>query len=535
MTLLKLLSLALTTVNLAVAQQVLQNASYACSGIASRFKHDNVTVNFAHHIQAGTNLTFDTTGDLEECRASQVASVDMCRVAMYVATSERSGITLEAWLPTNWTGRFLSTGNGGIAGCIQYEDMAYGNSFGFAAVGANNGHNGTSGKALLDNSDVVTDFAWRSLYTETVVGKALTEEFYQKSLAHSYYLGCSTGGRQGFKMVQDHPELFDGVVVGAPALDFNNLNSWSGHFLEITGTNTSDTFVSMEQWAIVHEDVLKQCDALDGVADGILEDPDLCQYNATGLQCAPDASNTSVCLSELHVQTVHGVLSNFTYDDGTLIFPRIQPGSELADRFIYYNGEAFIYTLDWFRYAIFNDPTWTADHLNDTAVAFAASKNPSDIRTWNGDLSAFRDKGGKILHYHGLMDSIITSDNSPRYYEHVASTMNQSPAELDSFYRFFRIGGMDHCSGGRGAWSIGQQDVPGNPFAQDPQYNVLQRLVEWVEAGDAMAPETVTGIKFVDDEAAKGVELERRHCRYPRRNECKDPENYEKPDAWECV
>lgn len=179
---------------------------------------------------------------------------------MRVSTSNRSEITLEAWLPIDWNGRFLSTGNGGVSGCIQYVDLAYTASFGFATVGANNGHNGTSGEAFYMNPDVVADFAYRSLHTGVVVGKEVSQAYYGKAHNVSYYLGCSTGGRQGIKSVQDFPDDFDGVIAGAPALAFNNLSSWSGHFLTILGTPTSPTFVPLNLWPYIHQEVLNQCD-----------------------------------------------------------------------------------------------------------------------------------------------------------------------------------------------------------------------------------------------------------------------------------
>ncbi|KAJ9618301.1 tannase protein [Taxawa tesnikishii (nom. ined.)] len=372
-----------------------------CTNLVKSLKLPNVTVNIVDYVTAGTNLTFSQAGNLSTCnRPSQVVSVDLCRVAMNVATSSRSGITLEAWLPTNWTGRFLSTGNGGLNGCIKYEDMAYAASLGFATVGANNGHNGTSGYAFYNNPDIVTDFAWRSVHTGVVVGKQVSEAYYKKTHTKSYYLGCSTGGRQGFKEVQDFPDDFDGVVAGAPALAFNNLTAWSGHFIDITGTNTSASW-----------EVLNQCDGLDGVKDGIIEDPRLCSFRAAALQCGP--GNTTNCLTSAQVLAVSQVFSGYYGVDGSLIYPRVQPGSEIADARTLYSGVPFPYTADWFRYAVYNDPSWNPYNQTVQDAANAYRVNPGNIETWEGDLSAFKNKGGKILHYHGLADSVITSENSP--------------------------------------------------------------------------------------------------------------------------
>lgn len=395
------------------------------------------------------------------------------------------------------TGRFLSIGNGGLSGCIQYADLAYTASYGFASVGANNGHNGTSGEAFLNNDDIVADFAYRSVHTGVVVGKQLSQAYYEQEHSKSYYLGCSTGGRQGFKEAQDFPEDFDGIISGAPALAFNNLSTFSGRGLYVTGPPSAPTFLSPDLWALVHDDVLAQCDSLDGVADGIIEDNDICDYRPENLQCSPsDGANSTGCLTAPQVLAVRELFTDWYGLNGSLIYPRMNYGAELTARFVYYSGQPFMYTEDWYRYAIYNDPTWDAATLSLEDAAYAAAKNPSNIETWKGDLSAFQDKGGKILHYHGLTDGIITSDNSPRYYNHVSNTMGLHSDDLDEFYRFFRVSGMDHCTGGVGAWGIGQNSRVLNGTVQTPQNNILLRLVDWVENGNA--PETLTGYKYIN-------------------------------------
>lgn len=132
-----------------------------CASIASKLEVENATVYFSQFVPAGTNLSLPENN--VTCGQSfQVVPADICRVALYVATSNRSGINMETWLPSNWTGRFLSSGNGGLNGCVSYADLAYGASLGFSSAGGNNGHNGTSGGAFYNNADVVADFAYRA-------------------------------------------------------------------------------------------------------------------------------------------------------------------------------------------------------------------------------------------------------------------------------------------------------------------------------------------------------------------------------------
>ncbi|CRK20608.1 hypothetical protein BN1723_000420, partial [Verticillium longisporum] len=398
-----------------------------CSTLVDSLDLEDTTVWFSSHVAAGTNLTFP--GNHPTCnRASQVVDVDICRVSMLTTTGPTSNTSIEVWLPTNWTGRFLSTGNGGTGGCIQYEDVNYAVSQGFAAVGTNNGHNGTIGEPFLNNPGVIEDFAYRALHLGVVLGKQVTKAFYGKEHTKSYYLGCSTGGRQGFKEAQDFPEDFDGIVAGAPAFAFTNLTSWSGSFFTKTGPPGSPTFLTTEQWNAVWQNMLVQCDGLDGQVDGILEDPDLCQYRPEALICG--ANTTGPCLTGTQAQT----------------------------------------------------------------------------------------------------DPIISSDNSARYYNHVARTMGLTSAALDEFYRYFRISGLNHCAGGPGATFIGNRAVA--VAGHEPERNVLSAIVRWVEEG--VAPDHILGTAYVNGTKTAGVNFERKHCKYPARNvyQSGDPKL---ADSWACV
>ncbi|KAK4119270.1 tannase and feruloyl esterase [Parathielavia appendiculata] len=505
-----------------------QNAQQQCSKLAKKLDIDNATVWFTEYVSAGTNMSFPDAHPT--CTQGAVTvGVDFCRVALYVATSNRSGISMEAWLPSNWTGRFLSTGNGGLNGCLSYSDMAYTVELGFATVGANNGHNGTSGAPFLNNPDVVEDFAYRSVHTNVVIGKQISKAFYSKKHTKSYYLGCSTGGRQGFKSAQSFPEDFDGIVAGAPAFNFNNLTSWSGHFYLLTGAPGSPTYLTPAQWTAVHADIMTQCDGLDGYLDGILEDPQLCHYRPESLICPPGTpANTSTCLTGTQAATVRAVFSDLHGANGAFVYPRMQPGTELLGTpYIYFAGQPFPYTTDWFRYVVYNDPAWDPATLGPADYARADALNPSDIRTWSGDLSRIRARGAKILHWHGLQDQIITSEISPRYYDHVARTMGLPGSTLDEFYRFFRISGTGHCQGGPGASFIGQGRSA--VASLDPEQNVLMAVVRWVEQGKA--PESILGSAVVNGT----VVYQRRHCKYPLRNVYTGKGDPKHPDSWKCV
>jgi feruloyl esterase len=186
--------------------------------------------------------------------------------------------------------------------------------------------------------------------------------------------------------------------------------------------------------------------------------------------------------------------------------------------------------MDWYRYVIYQNPNWDASTLSLKDMVYASKLNVEGAETWNGDLSKFKDRGAKVIHYHGLTDPLISSENSERYYNHVRKTMGHSTAQLDEFYRLFRISGLGHCGGGAGASVIGQ----GSGFTSlDAGANVLTAIVEWVENGKA--PETIQGAKYKNAFTGSGTQMSRRHCRYPLRNRYKSKGDPNIPDSWECV
>ncbi|KAF7537181.1 hypothetical protein G7Z17_g12903 [Cylindrodendrum hubeiense] len=491
-----------------------------------RLKLANATIYDTAFVAAGTNLTFPD--DHSTCTTKyQVVRTDICRVSLLVITGSASNVTLEAWLPFDWSGRFLTVGNGGLSGCIKHEDLNYGSSQGFATIGSNNGHNGTSGSPFYKNQGVLEDYAYRSVHLAAVLGKKISQKFYGEEHTKSYYLGCSTGGRQGFKEAQDFPADFDGIVAGAPAFDFNALMYWTGQFYLSTGDAGSATFLSATEWDLVYEDILRQCDDLDGLVDGIIEDPDLCQYRPEALIC--NATQTDSCLTGKQAATVRAVFSPTYGPDGTLVFPRLQPGANSTERFL--SGEPQAYPVDWFRYVINEDPKWDPATLSPDDWTTVSEVNTFGMETWKGDLSEVKKQGTKILHYHGLQDNAITSENSARYYNHVSRTMGLRSDELDEFYRYFRISGLAHCSGGSGANFIGGNLATLAKY--DPDENVLAAIVRWVERD--VAPDFIMGTKFDDGTNSGEVVLQRKHCKYPSRNVYIGEGYYNSADSWDCV
>lgn len=354
------------------------------------------------------------------------------------------------------------------------------------------------------------------------------------------------------RCVSDH--RLDGIVSGAPAVAFNDLTSFSGRLTQLAGfDNTSSTFIDLAHWRLINKHILSQCDALDGAQDGIIEDPDLCRPIFSDLLCASNNTNTSTCLNVGQVERVQAIYSPFYGLEGELLYPRMQPGSEIAAFPLLYSGKPFPYTTDWYRYAIYGNSSWSPYNQSLADAEYARKLNPFGVSAWNGNLSAFRERGGKILTYHGMQDQLISSDNSvsppafptrhtlnsrvvndisliyiqARYYSLVSNTMGLASSDLDSFLRYFRISGMSHCRGGPGATDIGNFYYGrANPTAED---NVLLAVMAWTENGTA--PEYIRGYSL----PANGPVFSRQHCKYPARNAHIGPGNYTDENSWACV
>lgn len=474
----------------------------------------NSTLRLHEYVAANTTILLE--GMHPSCsRSSQLLTVEACRITLTVPTTSRSSVIIELFLPhpDAWSGRYLATGNGGIDGCIKYEDIAYGVSHGFATTGSNNGHNGTGGLDFYHNEEIVIDFSWRALHTAAEVGKTLIKAFYSNDIRTSFYMGCSGGGRQGIQAAALFPNDYDGVLVGAPALNFNSMSAWRSNFFILTGSTNSSSFIKPEVWqGVIHDEILMQCEAVNG----IITDPSLCisAFRPEALLCTARISDD--CLTVQQVEIVRNVFSPLFGVDGKMIYPPLAPGAEVLATQRLLSGTPFPYSVDWFRYAVYSDPTWDPSSFNISDGQNAQTKNPGNAETWPADLSPFRNGGAKLLIYHGGADQQITGFNTERWYNHLARGMIARHEDLDEWVRFFRVPGMGHCSGGNSAWQIGQSSAAAQGLEYDAQHNVLAAIVDWVEY-DA-APESIVGTRFVNDTVAKGVDFRREHCRYPLRS-----------------
>lgn len=488
---------------------------------------------------AGTQVSSPSGQSSVGCAASFTPQVDLCQVTMNIKTSGTAETYVEVWLPnaneTSWNGRSMNTDNGGLNGCIHYVDMQYVTGMGFAAIGDNAGHNGSSfdGTWTLNNNEAIIDWSYRSRHAAVEVGKETIDQFYNKAADYSYYVGCSAGGAQGIQSAEKFPNDFDGIISGAAANDFNHLQGWSATFRKITGSTSNDTFLTSDDWVFVQSYILDQCDeALDGVADGIIEDPTRCEFDASVIPvCSGDATDN--CLTATQIQTVEDVFKPLYDAEGNLIYPALLYGAQVdAFKLGLLNGGIQGIAQDWFRGAVFNDSSFDITTITDEDIALGVSQddlhgNPS---AFSAELGEFNAAGKKLMVYHGMADPMTSGGNSQRYYLKVAQKLGLSNTEIDEFMRFFRISGMAHCGvggiSGAGAWMFGQ-----NGAASAASNNIVSNLVDWVENGNA--PDTLRGTKFWYDTPSMGVMFERDHCRFPYRTTYKSGDST-LPESWGC-
>ena len=227
---------------------------------------------------------------------------------------------------------------------IDYDNLNYGTSLGFAAVASNNGHDSDTGEYFANNTEILADFTSRAVHTETVVGKQFVNTYYGQEQNSSYYVGCSTGGRQGFYAALHYPDDFDGILAGSPATNFNHLISWTamlGRFIGAPG-NTSASFISSDLWNVTSTEIFSQCDGLDGVVDGIITEPDDCLFRPEQLLCSSSSNSTDSCLTSEQVEALRLIYAPLYGDNNTLLYSRFEPGAEAGGAWDQvFNGDEF--------------------------------------------------------------------------------------------------------------------------------------------------------------------------------------------------
>lgn len=215
--------------------------------------------------------------------------------------------------------------------------------------------------------------------------------------------------------------------------------------------NTKPSYINSTMWPTIHEAVLAQCDALDGVLDGLVSDPTRCNFHPEVLACGNGLSNYSACLNPTQIANLHRIWTPWWEANNTFIYEGLSPGSEAGYTFLM-NGATPQFGIDFFRHAVVNDTTWDYSTINGSTVALADAINPGGINAYDPDLRHFQSAGGKVIEYHGYQDQVIPSLASGRWYDTVYEFYGGlgQAAELSDFYRLFMVPGLEHCSSGDG-------------------------------------------------------------------------------------
>ena len=428
--------------------------------------------------------------------AANGATPAYCHVTGYVAPQ----VGFDAKLPmSGWNERVLGIGCGGLCGNTElfYDVLPRWRApleRGYVVFGTDMGHRGADsqdGAWAVNNLAAQIDFFHRATHVSTVAVKTIAERFYAKPIRFSYFWGNSTGGRQAMMEAQKYPEDYDGVVALCPAIDPIGAVQLTWYSLQLSGA-FKDVSHNAEKIGLLSREVTKQCDALDGLKDGVIQDPTACHVDLAPLACRAGQEGGS-CLTPGEVDAVKAVYRGPTNSRGQRIAGGLLPGSE-ADwigRYLTVDGsDSFYYKFmrDYWRYLAFRDPRpdfepSAFDFDRDVQRLDWARAMHSAI---NPDLRRFRDHGGKLLMLQGWADTSVIPDGTIDYYETATRTMGGTKATSE-FFRLFMVPGVGHCDFGGLA---GADVIDG--------VDDLRVLEAWREQGQAPASLTAHRLRTYD-------------------------------------
>jgi hypothetical protein len=418
--------------------------------------------------------------------AATAAAPAHCRVSGLLDPE----IAFEVNLPAKWNGRFYMIGNGGHAGEALDDPMRVTQrnaalQVGFAIAQTNTGHDSRKepgASFVLSNPQKAIDYAYRAVHLTATTAKGITKDYYGKPVLRAYWNSCSNGGRQGLIEAQRFPDDFDGIVANAPWVDQTGFTigaMWNQKAI-------SEAPVTAAKMAMVADKVMAKCDAIDGVKDGLIDDPRKCKFDpARDVPSCSAGADSADCLTSAQAAAIAKVYGG-PVSKGKNFFPGFEPGSEAVMPNFFGGGSSsgwmnmivseppngkpadFGLAEDTMRYLVHKPPkpdydykTFDYDrdiHMLDDWSKLADAKNP--------DLSGFKKRGGKLLMTYGWADSILQPMMGVNYYEQAVAKNGPDTAD---FFRLFMVPGMAHCSGGTG------------PDQHDP----MTVIINWVEKGQA--------------------------------------------------
>ena len=424
-------------------------------------------------------------------------------------------IAFEVSLPAKWNGRFYMIGNGGhagenleVAGRVTQRNDAL--RLGFAFAQTNTGHDSrkeAGATFVLSNPQKAIDYAYRAVHLTATTAKDITRDYYGRSVSYAYWNSCSNGGRQGLIEAQRFPDDFDGIVANAPWVDQTGFTigaMWNQKAL-------SQVSLTPAKLAFVADVVMAKCDAIDGLKDGLIDDPRKCAFDPSrDVPACPAGADGADCLTASQASAIAKGYGG-PVSTGTGFFPGYMPGSEAVVSGLFGGGTG----SGWMNVIVAAQPgAKPADfNLAENTMRYLVHKPPKpdyDYNTFNfdrdipllddwskqadaknPDLSKFRRSGGKLLMTYGWSDAILQPLMGVNYYEQAVA---KNGAGTRDFFRLFMVPGMGHCGGGTGP----------------DRHDAMTAIINWVEKGKA--PESMQASRVVNNQTVRTRPL----CPYPQ-------------------
>lgn len=440
---------------------------------------------------------------------ASASAPEHCRVSMMVPPE----IGIEVNLPSAWSGRLYMFGNGGWAGesfeaAARVANRAHALKAGFVTAATDTGHSAASepGASFALNRQKLLDFAFRSLHVTAEAAKLMARTYYGAAPMKSYYDGCSQGGRQGLTLAQRFPNDFDGIIAGSPALDYVATQVARAYWMQGLATNPFPA----AKLGLLATRIYDQCDAKDGLKDGVIDDPRRCNFKpARDLPRCAEGTDQAECFTSGQMAALDRIYGD-VMSQGKKYFPGWPAGPEVTGP----NGQSgwigqqingsnspgawTSYGLNFLRYFVPGAKAFMADTDSQLLSRFDMDKDPprmEELRqimdATDTDLSAFKKHGGKLLMYFGWADPQLNPMMGVDYYEQTVERMGASTGD---FFRLFMVPGMFHCGGGVGT-SVFDTATP---------------LVQWVES--RTAPDRIEASRVVAGKVVRTRPL----CDYPR-------------------
>jgi feruloyl esterase len=365
--------------------------------------------------------------------------------------------------------------------------------------------------------------------------------YYGNQIQYSYYSGCSTGGRQGLKEIQISPGSFDGALIGAPAWYTTHINNWVTKVGTYNFPLTDPKYIPYTIFPVIAAEVVKQCDGVDGVMDGIVSEPEKCNFDYAPIRCGNADIDPEACLTDVQIETAKNIYRDYYSASGEWLYSGLTLSSEAQWWILLADVEPAAVGVGFQKYFVFDDPDWKWEQYNDSVIDYAEMVDPGQATADKYDLSEFKQRGGKLLMYHGLADGLVPTRGSDVYYERVSQAMKNPPQD---FFRYFQVPGMQHCWGTvvDAPWNIGAAYQAGvmDPAAwsvpgfRNAQHDALIALTDWVERGKAVESIIATTWNSPQDPST-GVRRQRPLCPYPKKATWDKSGNADLATSWSCV